>query len=73
MRVITKVLLSIAIFCGGSIIVQMIVHGMGNKVSSGGIGPFIIYPAIFAGIWAVWKYNPEKKDEGEDKNKLNKN
>ena len=44
---------------------------MGNKVSSGGIGPFIIYPAIIAGIWAVWKYNPEKKDD--DKHNLNKN
>lgn len=70
MRVITKIILSIAILCVGSLIVQMIVQGMGNKVSSGGIGPFIIYPAIIAGIWAVWKYNPEKKDE--DKNKLNK-
>jgi hypothetical protein len=50
----------------------MIVHAMGNKVSSGGIGPFIIYPAIIAGIWAVWKYNPEKKNENEDITKLNK-
>ncbi len=69
MRVITKILLSIAIFCGGSLLVTAIVQGMGNKVSSGGIGPFILYPAIIAGIGAVWKYNPEKKD---DKNNLNK-
>jgi hypothetical protein len=71
MRIVTKILLSILIFCGGSLIVTLIVQGMGNKVSSGGIGPFIIYPAIIAGIWAVWKYNPEKKDD--DKHKLNKN
>jgi hypothetical protein len=71
MRVITKILLSIAIFCGGGVIVTLIVQGMGNKVSSGGIGPFIIYPAVIAGIWAVWKYNPEKKDD--DKHNLNKN
>ena len=45
MRVVTKILLSIAIFCGGSLLVSLIVQGMGNKVSSGGIGPFIIYPA----------------------------
>jgi len=51
--------------------VTLIVQGMGNKVSSGGIGPFIIYPAIIAGIVAVWKYNPEKKDD--DKHNLNKN
>jgi hypothetical protein len=71
MRVITKILLSIAIFCGGGVIVTLIVQGMGNKVSSGGIGPFIIYPAVIAGIWAVWKYNPEKNDD--DKHNLNKN
>ncbi|MDC3260870.1 hypothetical protein OAU59_03080 [Winogradskyella sp.] len=71
MRIVTKILLSILIFCGGSLIVTLIVQGMGNKVSSGGIGPFIIYPAIIAGIWAVWKYNPEKKDD--DKHNLNKN
>jgi predicted tellurium resistance membrane protein TerC len=71
MRIVTKILLSILIFCGGSLIVTLIVQGMGNKVSSGGIGPFIIYPAIIAGIVAVWKYNPEKKDD--DKHNLNKN
>jgi hypothetical protein len=70
MRVITKILLSIAIICGGSMIVTLIVQGMGNKVSSGGIGPLIIYPAIFAGVAAVWKYNPEKKDD--EKHKLKK-
>ena len=69
MRVVTKILLSIAIFCGGSLLVSLIVQGMGNKVSSGGIGPFIIYPAIIAGITAVWKYNPDKE---KDNNKLNK-
>jgi hypothetical protein len=71
MRIVTKILLSILILCGGSLIVTLIVQGMGNKVSSGGIGPFIIYPAIIAGIWAVWKYNPEKKDD--DNTTLNKN
>jgi len=70
MRVITKILLSIAILCGGSFIVSLIVQGMGNRVSSGGIGPFIIYPAIIAGIVAVWKYNPNKKDN--DKHNLDK-
>jgi len=71
MKVMTKILLSIAIFCGGSLLVTAIIQGMGNKASSGGIGPFIIYPAMIAGIWAVWKYNPEKKDD--DKHKLDKN
>jgi hypothetical protein len=70
MRVITKILLSIAIFCGGGILITLIVQGMGNKVSSNGIGPLIIMPAIMAGIWAVWRYNPENKDN--DKHNLNK-
>jgi succinate-acetate transporter protein len=70
MRVITKILLSIAIFCGGSLIVTMIAQSMGSsRGNTHGIGPFILYPVIIAGIWAVWKYNPEKKD---DKNNLNK-
>ena len=63
MRVITKILLSIAILCGGSAIATLIAQSMGNRVSTGGIGPFIIYPAIIAGIWAVWKYNPEKTED----------
>jgi hypothetical protein len=71
MRVVTKILLSIAILCGGSMIATLIAQAMGNKVSTGGIGPFIIYPAIIAGIWAVWKYNPEKKNG--DQHNLNKN
>jgi hypothetical protein len=63
MRVITKILLSIAILCGGSMIATLIAQGMGNNVSTGGIGPLIIFPAIIAGIAAVWKYNPEKKED----------
>jgi hypothetical protein len=69
MRVVTKILLSILIFCGGGMIATLIAQSMGNRVSTGGIGPFIIYPAIIAGIWAVWKYNPDKGDN----DKLNKN
>jgi hypothetical protein len=71
MRNITKILLSIAILCGGSLIAQMVARAMGNKVATGGIGPFIIYPAIIAGIVAVWKYNPAPKDD--DKHNLRKN
>ena len=69
MNVFLKIILSIAIFCGGSMVVTLIVKSMGNRVSSGGIGPFILYPAIIAGIWAVWKYNPDSKN---DNNKLDK-
>ena len=71
MRFITKLLLSIAIFCGGGLLASLIITAQGNQVSTGGIGPFIIYPAMIAGIWAVWKYNPEKIDD--DNHRLNKN
>jgi hypothetical protein len=72
MRIVTKILLSILIFCGGGLIVTLIVQGLDNNVSSGGIGPFILYPAIAAGIWAVWKYNPDKSND-DDKHNLKKN
>lgn len=70
MRVITKILLTIAIICGGTLLIQLVVQALGNKVSSGGIGPLIIIPAIIAGVRAVWKYNPES--QVEDVHKLNK-
>lgn len=69
MRRITKILLSIAILCGGALLITIVREGMGTKVSTGGIGPFIIYPAIMAGIMAVWKYNPEKNSKKDDLNK----
>jgi hypothetical protein len=69
MRTFTKILLSIVILCGGSMIITLIAQAMGNRVSTGGIGPFILYPAIIAGITAVWKYNPEKKDDNHNLNK----
>ena len=69
MTVLVKIILTIVIFCGGGMLATLIAQGMGNRVSTGGIGPLIIYPAIIAGIWAVWRYNPEKKDD----DKLNKN
>jgi len=49
----------------------LIAQSMGNKVSTGGIGPFIIMPMVLAGVAAVWKYNPDKKDDA-DGPKLNK-
>lgn len=65
MRAATKILYSILIFCGGSILMTLIAQGMGNRHSTGGIGPFIIMPMIVAGIAAVWKYNPNKEDDSQ--------
>jgi hypothetical protein len=65
MTVITKILLTILIICGGAMLTQLFVQSMGNKVSSGGIGPFIIYPAMIAGVVAVWKYKPNKEGNND--------
>ena len=63
MKTITKVLLSILIFCGGGLFVSAIETGMGRSP----ILVFIFYPAIIAGTIAVWKYNPENKDNDSHK------
>ena len=60
MTIITKILLTILIICGGAMLTQLVVQSMGNRVSSGGVGPFIIFPAMIAGVVAVWKYKPNK-------------
>ncbi len=38
-----------------AILAAIATKAMGNKVSTGGIGPFIIYPLGIAGIIAIWK------------------
>lgn len=72
MNTTIKIIVSIAIFCGGSLFVTLLTRGMGNKASSGGIGPFIIYPAIIAAIWAVWRKGDENKNNDSNHHKLNK-
>lgn len=61
MRVIIKIVLTIVLLMVGAIIIEAIKAGMGTKVSTGGIGPFIIYPAMLSGIYAIWKWNPDKR------------
>lgn len=73
MRVIIKVVLTIVLLMVATIILQGVKAGLGTTHSTGGIGPFIIYPALFAGIYAIWKYNPDKnKDNSADKDVLKK-
>lgn len=73
MRVIIKIALTFALFIVGALIIELIKAGMGTKVSTGGIGPFIIYPAMIAGFYAIWKYNPDKKkDNSADNESLKK-
>lgn len=74
MRVIIKIVLTFALLMVGTLIIEAIKAGMGTKVSTGGIGPFIIYPAMLAGIYAIWKYNPDKKkNNSADNESLKKN
>lgn len=62
MRVLTKLFFTILILFAASIVISLVVKSLGNRVSTGGIGPFIIYPLVIAGIAAVWKYKPEQSD-----------
>lgn len=73
MNTTIKIIVSIAIFCGGSFFVTLLSRGMGFKASTGGIGPFIIYPAIIAAIWAVWKKGDKKENNDGNHHTLNKN
>lgn len=70
MRVIIKIILSTVLLFVGIAIIGAIKAGMGTKVSTGGIGPFIIYPAISAGLYAIWKYNPDKKNNSSADNEI---
>jgi uncharacterized BrkB/YihY/UPF0761 family membrane protein len=70
MRVIIKIVLTIVLLIVGTIIIGAIKAGMGTKASTGGIGPFIIYPAMTAGIYAIWKWNPDKKKDTSADNEI---
>lgn len=63
MRVIIKIVLTFFLLMIGTVIIEAVKSGMETSHSTGGIGPFIVYPAILAGIYAIWKWNPNKKDD----------
>ncbi len=68
MRVIIKVVLTIVLLMIGTVIVEGIKSSMGTKHSSGGIGPLIVYPALIAGIYAIWKNRSVKEDNSSADN-----
>ena len=70
MRVIIKIVLTIVLLMVGTLIIEAIKAGMGTRHSTGGIGPFIIYPALLAGIYAIWKWNPDKKKDNSVDNEI---
>jgi hypothetical protein len=73
MRVTIKVVLTFALLMTGTIIIGLIKSGLGTHYSTGGIGPLIIYPALMAGIYAIWKWKPdENKDSSTDNEMLKK-
>ncbi|WP_374166537.1 hypothetical protein [Arcticibacter sp. MXS-1] len=65
MKALTKIILSIAILCGGSMLVGAIRTASGG--STGGLSAFVIMPAIIAGIAAIWRYNSNNKTEDTNK------
>lgn len=73
MRVIIKIALTFFLLMVGTLIIEGVKSGMGTSHSTGGIGPFIVYPALLAGIYAIWKWDPDrKKDNSADKEVLKK-
>ena len=55
MSFLKKILMTIGILILVAIFAAIATKAMGNKVSTGGIGPFIIYPIGIAVIVAIWK------------------
>ena len=55
MSFLKKILITIGLLILIAIIAAIAAKALGNKVSTGGIGPFIIYPLGIAGIIAIWK------------------
>ncbi len=70
MRVTFKIILTVVLFMIGGIIVESIKEAMGTRHSTGGIGPIIIFPALLAGISAIWKWNPDKKKDNSADNEI---
>lgn len=55
MSFLKKILMTIGVLILVAVFASFATKAMGNKVSTGGIGPFIIYPLGIAGIIAIWK------------------
>jgi hypothetical protein len=71
MRTGLKVVLIIVVFIVCGLLITLVKEGTGRGSNSPGVGGpvgIIIVFAIIAGIRAIWKYNPEKKDNGSDGN-----
>ena len=66
MRTISKILLTIVLLIVAAFLSQLVRMGLDTNSSTGGIGPFIIYPAALAAIFAVWKYKPKQNDGSDD-------
>lgn len=72
MQTVIKAFLTFAMLFVGTLILAAVKASMGTHYSTGGIGPFIIYPAVGAGIYAVWKWVPDKKGNSSDNETLKK-
>jgi hypothetical protein len=72
MRVLIKIILTIVLLMVGTLIIEGIKNAMGTKASTGGVGPIIIYPALLAGIYAIWKWKPTIESDTDNYEDLNK-
>jgi preprotein translocase subunit SecY len=70
MRTGIKIFLTIVAILIGGFIIVLIKESTGRTHGSGGPIGLIIGFAIIAGIRAIWKYNPNKKEN--DEHRLNK-
>lgn len=76
MRTGLKIVLIIGAFMVGGLLIALIKEGTGRGANSPGAGGpigLIVMFALIAGIRAIWKYNPDKKeDNSKDNHNLDK-
>ena len=76
MRTGLKIVLIIGAFMVGGLLIALIKEGTGRGANSPGAGGpigLIVMIALIAGIRAIWKYNPDKKeDNSKDNHNLDK-
>ncbi len=79
MRTVLKIILIFVALMVGGLLIALIKEGSGRGSNSPGVGGpigIIVTLAMMAGIRAIWKYSPEKKDDNSisdnDKHQLDK-
>jgi hypothetical protein len=66
MKNFSKIIITFLLLLMAAILAEISRKALGNKVSTGGLGPFIIYPATIAAIIAIWKYKGKDEKDNDD-------